>query len=63
MYLDIEGSCAILNPIIKSRFNLQHVALVVNVIATLASKRVPLREQGVVTPYMVQVLVYHFTAY
>ncbi len=52
IYLDIEGSCAILDSIIKSRFNLQHVALVVNIIATLVSKGVPLREQGVITPYM-----------
>ncbi len=52
MYLDIERSCAILDLITKSRFNLQYVALVVNVIATFASKGVPLREQGVVTLYM-----------
>ena len=62
MYFDIERSTALLDPITKSRYNLDHAALVVNVITSLAGKGIPPKDQGVVTPYLAQVLIYRFAA-
>ena len=63
MYFDIKCSRALLDPITKSRYNLEHAALIMNVIASFAEKGVHPKDQGIITPYMAQVLVYQYAAY
>jgi len=58
MYFDIKHSRALLDPITKSRYNLEHAALIMNVIASFAEKGVHPKDQGIIMPYMAQVLVY-----
>lgn len=60
MYFEVQSSGAIFDPITKSRYNLKHAALIVNIIEYFASNGIPPRDQGIVTPYMAQVLVYKY---
>ena len=63
MYFDIKHLRALLDPITKSRYNLEHVALIMNVIASFAEKGVHPKDQGIIMPYMAQVLVYWYAAH
>jgi hypothetical protein len=60
MYIEVEGSQAHVDPITKSRYNLKSAALVTNIIEDFEKHGIPPQHQGIVTPYMAQVVVYRY---
>jgi hypothetical protein len=63
MYFEVEGSQAHVDPITKSRYNLQIASCVMNMVELFQKNGIPPIDQGIITPYMAQVQVYKYAAH
>jgi hypothetical protein len=63
MFFEIPASRAETDPVTKSRYNLKHAAFVINMVEYFETNGIPPKDQGIVTPYMAQVLVYRYAAH
>jgi hypothetical protein len=63
MFFEIPASQAETDPITKSRYNLKQAAFVINMVEYFEMNGIPPKDQGIVTPYMAQVLVYKYAAH
>ena len=62
MFFEVVDFEAQVDPITKSRFNLRIASVVMNMVELLVLNGIPSRDQGIVTPYMAQVMVYKYAA-
>jgi superfamily I DNA and/or RNA helicase len=60
MYFEVNSAGAYIDPVTKSRYNLQFAALVTNLAEEFTKAGIHPRDQGIVTPYMAQVTVYRY---
>jgi hypothetical protein len=62
VFFEVVDSEAQVDPITKSRFNLQIGSAVMNMAELLVLNGIPPRDQGIATPYVAQVMVYKYAA-
>ena len=63
MFFEILALQAKTNPITKSCYNLKQAAFVINIVEYFEINGIPPKDQGIVTLYMAQVLVYKYTTH